>query len=93
MNYLKEINAFHASQETEPLTIAAAYLWIVLMDINNRAGWREQFSVAATLLCAKTSLKEGTFKRARRSKSLLLGYLVPSENEKIETMVTNLIDH
>src|SRR5699024_6472912 len=66
MNYLKEINAFHARQETEPLTIAAAYLWSVLMDINNRSGWREQISVAATLMCAKTSLKEGAFKRARK---------------------------
>lgn len=65
MNYLKEINAFHARQETEPLTMAAAYLWIVLMDINNRAGWKKQFTVAVSLLCAKTSLKEGTFKRAR----------------------------
>lgn len=66
MNYIKEMNAFHIRQETEPLTIAAAYLWIVLMDINNRAGWKKQFSVAATLLCAKTTLKEGTFKRARK---------------------------
>lgn len=65
MNYIKEINAFHARQETDPLTMSAAYLWMVLMDINNRAGWKKQFSVAVSLLCGKTGLKESNFKRAR----------------------------
>src|SRR5699024_6973401 len=45
MNYIKEIDAFHIKQETDPLTSAAAYLWFVLMDINSRTGWKEEFSV------------------------------------------------
>src|SRR5690625_7175422 len=65
MNYLKEINAFHIKKETEPLTMAAAQLWFTLMDINNRAGWKEQFTVPVSLLCAKAGMKEGNFKRAR----------------------------
>ncbi|MBP2258779.1 DnaD domain-containing protein [Virgibacillus alimentarius] len=65
MNYLKEINAFHNMQETNPLSTAAAHLWSVLMHVNNRAGWKKEFSVAASLLCVKAALKEGTFKRAR----------------------------
>src|SRR5699024_241344 len=65
MNYLKEINAFHIKKETEPLTMAAAQLWFTLTDINNRAGWKEQFTVPVSLLCAKAGMKEGNFKRAR----------------------------
>src|SRR5699024_11010255 len=65
MNYLKEINAFHIKQETNPLTATAAYLWVVLMDVNNRTGWKKEFTVAASLLCVRAALKEGTFKRAR----------------------------
>jgi len=66
MNYIKEIDAFHIRQETDPLTSAAAYLWFVLMDINSRTGWKKEFPVAAPLLCAKAALSEGTFKRARK---------------------------
>ena len=66
MNYIKEIDAFHIRQETDPLTSAAAYLWFVLMDINSRTGWKKEFSVGAPLLCVKAALSEGTFKRARK---------------------------
>jgi len=66
MNYIKEIDAFHIKQETDPLTSAAAYLWFVLMDINSRTGWKKEISVGAPLLCVKAALSEGTFKRARK---------------------------
>ncbi len=65
MNYIKEMNAFHAKRETEPLSIAASMLWFVLMDVNNRARWKKQFSTPVSLLTGKTGLTEGTFKSAR----------------------------
>ncbi|MBP1971758.1 DnaD/phage-associated family protein [Virgibacillus natechei] len=65
MNYIKELNAFHNQQETNPLSASAANLWHVLMHVNNRAGWLKEFTVAVSLLCAKSALTESTFKRAR----------------------------
>lgn len=65
MNYIKEVNAFHNRLETNPLSTAAANLWHVLMHVNNRAGWLEEFTVAVSVLCAKASLTESTFKRVR----------------------------
>src|SRR5699024_5358381 len=66
MNYLKEINAFHIKQETNPLTASAAHLWSVLMHVNNRTLWKKEFTVAASLLCVKSALSESTFRRARK---------------------------
>lgn len=65
MNYLKEINAFHDRRETNPISSAAANLWAVLMDVNNRTGWKKEFTVAASILCAKSALSESAFRRAR----------------------------
>ncbi|WP_373893765.1 DnaD domain-containing protein [Virgibacillus sp. CBA3643] len=65
MNYIKELNAFHNQQETNPLSAIAANLWHVLMHVNNRTGWLETFTVAVSVLCVKASLTESTFKRAR----------------------------
>lgn len=66
MNYLKEINAFHIWQETNPLTTSAAHLWSVLMHVNNRTRWKKEFTVAASVLCVKSALSESTFRRARK---------------------------
>lgn len=65
MNYIRQVNAFYNHLETNPLSTAAANLWHVLMHVNNRAGWREEFSVAMSVLCSKANLTESTFKRAR----------------------------
>ncbi|UJL45769.1 DnaD domain protein [Virgibacillus sp. NKC19-16] len=65
MNYIKELNAFHNQQETNPLSATAANLWHVLMHVNNRAGWLETFTLAVSVLCVKASLTESTFNRAR----------------------------
>lgn len=66
MNYIKEINAFYQRQETNPLSSSAANLWHTLIHVNNRCGWRETFTVAASVLCTKASLSSSTFKRARK---------------------------
>lgn len=66
MNYIREIDAFYEQQTTNQLSSAAANLWHTLLHINNRAGWVETFTVAATVLCGKANLADDTFKRARR---------------------------
>ncbi|WP_249870785.1 hypothetical protein [Oceanobacillus saliphilus] len=65
MNYIRQVNAFYTHLETNPLSAAAANLWHVLMHVNNRAGWKEEFTVAMSVLCSKANLSESTFKRAR----------------------------
>ncbi|MBM7571400.1 DnaD domain-containing protein [Aquibacillus albus] len=65
MNYIKEINAFYNHLEFNPLSNAAVLLWHALMQINNKAGWRKEFTVAANVLAVKAQLKDSTFKRAR----------------------------
>lgn len=65
MNYIKEINAFYMEIETNPLSASAVALWHALMQVNNRARWIEEFTVAAQVLFLKSGLPESTFKRAR----------------------------
>lgn len=65
MNYIKEINSFYQRQETNPLSSSAANLWHTLMHVNNRAGWKNKFTVAISVLCCKANLTNSTFKRAR----------------------------
>ncbi|WP_249872443.1 DnaD domain protein [Oceanobacillus saliphilus] len=66
MNYIKQVNAFYIHLETNPLSASAANLWHVLMHVNNRTGWRQEFTVAMSVLCCKANLTESTFKRARK---------------------------
>ncbi|WP_067726915.1 DnaD domain-containing protein [Oceanobacillus damuensis] len=67
MNYIKQVNAFYNHLETKPLSASAANLWHVLMHVNNRTGWRKEFTAAMSLLCYKANLTVSTtFKRARR---------------------------
>ncbi|MBM7571392.1 hypothetical protein [Aquibacillus albus] len=37
-----------------------------MIHINNKAGWKKQFTVAASVLRVKTNLTESSFKRARK---------------------------
>lgn len=69
MNYLKELNAFYDRLETNPLSTSAIALWHSLMHINNKAGWIEEFAVAASVLCIKSGLKDSMFKKARNELS------------------------
>ena len=50
MNYIRQVNAFYIHLETNSLTAATANLWHVLMHVNNRAGWREEITVAVCTL-------------------------------------------
>lgn len=66
MNYIKEINQFYVRIETNPLTAGAGILWHALMHVNNRANWVNEFTVASSVLCAKSGLSYSAFKRARQ---------------------------
>ncbi|MRH43332.1 DnaD domain protein [Aquibacillus halophilus] len=65
MNYIKEINALYNHLEFNPLSNSAVLLWHALMQVNNKTGWKKEFTVAAMVLCVKAQLKDSTFKRAR----------------------------
>lgn len=65
MNYLKEINAFHDRIVTNPLSVGAKVLWFTLMQVNNKARWVKEFSIAGNLICCLTGLSKSSFLRAR----------------------------
>lgn len=65
MNYIKEINAFHEEQLTNPVSGKAMKLWFTLMHINNKTCWKDTFTVAASVLCLHGKLSNSSFKRAR----------------------------
>lgn len=69
MNYIQELNAFYDRLETNPLSSSAIALWHALMSVNNKAGWIEEFAVAASVLCMKSGLKDSMFKKARNELS------------------------
>lgn len=65
MNYIKEINSFYDWLETNSVSDSAITLWHALMHINNKAGWKVEFTVASSVLCLKSGLSQSSFKRAR----------------------------
>ncbi|QHZ55792.1 DnaD domain protein [Brevibacillus sp. NSP2.1] len=65
MNYLQVLNAFYDRLETNPLSSSAIALWHSLVHTNYKAGWIDEFAVAASVLCVKSGLKDSMFKKAR----------------------------
>jgi len=65
VNYIKEINAFYDWLETNQLSQSDIVLWHALMHINNKSGWKAQFTVAISVLEVKTGLTRRTIERAR----------------------------
>ena len=49
-SYIDEINAFNTWAELNPLPPSSELLWFKLMDICNRSGWPEWFTVSNTRL-------------------------------------------
>jgi len=66
MNYIYEINSFFDWIETNPISTAAMNLWHTLMNINNKCGWKKEFSVSRTFIEAKTGLKKDAYYAARK---------------------------
>jgi DnaD/phage-associated family protein len=66
MNYIKEINAFYVWLETNAIPPSAINLWHALMNINNKAGWVDEFEVAKSVIEMKTGLKKDAYYGARK---------------------------
>jgi hypothetical protein len=65
VNYIKEINAFYDWLELNELSKSAVLLWHALMHLNNKSGWQESFTVARSVIEAKTGLKKDAYYKAR----------------------------
>ncbi|WP_204120218.1 DnaD domain-containing protein [Levilactobacillus wangkuiensis] len=65
MNYLIQIKAFYDRLEVEPLKSSEIALWYALMSINNKTAWSKTFTVASSVLCQKSGIKEANFYKAR----------------------------
>lgn len=65
MNYIREINAFYDWLEINELSKSAVLLWHALMHLNNKSGWQDSFTVARSVIEAKTALKKDAYYTAR----------------------------
>ena len=65
INYISEINAFHAWLQVNELSASAILLWYSLMHFCNKTGWRSEFNLALSQLESDTHLSRATIKRAR----------------------------
>ncbi|WP_148043530.1 hypothetical protein [Chryseobacterium sp. G0240] len=65
MNYIKEINSFYDWLELNSVSDSVITLWHAMMHINNKAGWKVEFTVAISTLQVKTSLSKSSIIRAR----------------------------
>ncbi|WP_173915214.1 DnaD domain protein [Halobacillus sp. Marseille-Q1614] len=66
MNYLKEINAFDDEVELNSVSASAQLLWYVLMQYNNKTGWKREFTAPTSVILVKSALSESSFLRARK---------------------------
>ncbi|MCP3027043.1 DnaD domain-containing protein [Halobacillus sp. A5] len=66
MNYLKELNAFNDQVDMDSLSPSAITLWFTLMQLNNKTGWKKEFTLPASVVLGKSNLPETSFKRARK---------------------------
>ncbi|UOR11386.1 DnaD domain-containing protein [Halobacillus amylolyticus] len=66
MNYLKETIAFYDQVDLKQLSSSAVALWGSLMYINNKTGWKKEFTAPASVLRAKSGLRDSSFKLARK---------------------------
>lgn len=65
MNYLLQINAFWDLQDEMQLNSSEIALWFVLMNVNNRLGWRATFTKASSTLREQAGLSERNFFKVR----------------------------
>lgn len=57
MNYLKEINAFIDEKDLNSLSLPASMLWCVLIQFNNKTGWKEEFTVPTSSTLSEIGFK------------------------------------
>lgn len=91
MNYIKLLNAFYDRLETNPLSTSAIALWHALVHVNNKTGWRNEFSVAVSVLRIKSGLSEKSVTNARNELNLK-GYLEYKSRKGNQSALYQLID-
>ena len=67
MNYIKQILAFQDLVEIKGLSAGQIALWHALINVNNKCGWIEWFSVASSKLQIGTGLSESGSRKAREA--------------------------
>lgn len=65
MNYIVEIKVFYDLVQIKQLSTGQIALWHALMDINNKCGWSEWFTVANLTLQLDTGLSRAGIKKNR----------------------------
>lgn len=65
MNYLTEIREFYNWLECNPISTSAICLWHAFMNVSNKTGWLEWFTVPVATLELKTGLSRRDVYRAR----------------------------
>lgn len=91
MNYIKLLNAFYDRLETNPLSTSAIVLWHALVNVNNKTGWRNEFSVAVSVLRIKTGLSEKSVTNARNELDQK-GYLFFKSRKGNQSALYQIID-
>lgn len=91
MNYIKLINSFYDRLETNALSTSAIALWHALVHINNKAGWRSEFTVAVSVLRIKSGLSEKSVSNARNELTQK-GYIDFKSRKGNQSAIYQLID-
>lgn len=67
MNYIKQILAFQDLVEIKGLSAGQIALWHALINVNNKCGWIEWFSVASSKLQIGAGLSESGIRKSREA--------------------------
>lgn len=96
MNYIIQIKAFYDRLEINPLNSSEIALWFALMSINNKTAWSDKFTVAASVLCQKSGMKDtsksSNFFKARNAlaQAGLIAWKSRKGNQAAEYSITKL---
>lgn len=96
MNYIIQIKAFYDRLEINPLNSSEIALWFALMSINNKTAWSDKFTVAASVLCQKSGMKDtsksSNFFKARNAlaQAGLITWRSRKGNQAAEYSITRL---
>ncbi len=66
MNYLKELNIFYHKIDSEDIPANAILLWYTLMSIANSLYWKDELTIALSVIESKSKLSKPTIWRMRK---------------------------
>lgn len=65
MNYIKQLNAFYDWLLINPLTPKEQALYLAILHLNNKAGWKREFTIANQTLQALCSMSKSELHKIR----------------------------